>query len=94
VLFALAFLVAAVFGEAPSITIGFSLGFGLAIASAVLLGEDCEDSFFLCITPTGAFFIGLVAALILCPGWALGARAGALKRRGTLHSSNSFGRRS
>lgn len=80
-LFALAFLFSARFGGPGSVTLGAALGFGLAITSSVTLGEDCEDSFFLCLTPEAAFGLGMVLALVLSPGWLIGARLGVLKRR-------------
>ncbi len=84
VLFALAFILASVIGGPGWVlALGAALGIGLAIASAVLLGENCEDSLFFCITPDAAFVLGLVAALILSLGWACGAFAGAPKRLGT-----------
>ena len=82
VLFALAFLpVALLGGPGRVLALGVALGVGGAVASAILLGEDCSDDF-LCLSPTPgeAFVLGLLAALVLYPGWALGAGVGALRR--------------
>lgn len=80
-LFVLAFLLAALLGGAGKVlALGAGLGVGFASVAAILLGEDCdEDDIFaaLCISAGDVFALGLVAALILYPAWALGARAGA-----------------
>jgi hypothetical protein len=87
-LFALAFLLATLLGGPDRIlALGATLGFGVAVAAAILLGEDCNDELF-CFGPTPgeAFMLGLLASLFLYPGWALGAIAGARTKMGRRRS--------
>jgi hypothetical protein len=81
--FAVALVLAALIGRPPVLALGVTLGFGVAVASAILLGEDCSDEVF-CFGPTPgeAFVLGLVASAVLSPGWALGAGVGELNRLG------------
>jgi len=85
--FAVAFVLAALIGGPRVMALGITLGFGGAVASAILLGEDCSDEVF-CFGPTPgeAFVLGLVASVVLYAGWALGARVGALTRSGRRRS--------
>jgi hypothetical protein len=81
VLFTLAFVLARVLGGPGKVLIvGVALAFLFAIVIAILLGEDCTDDSFLCVTPGDAFALGLLVALAFYPGWALGAGVGALAR--------------
>ncbi len=82
-LFVLAFLAATLLGgSGRALALGAALGLGFATVSAVLLGEDCEEDSFLCVSAGDVFGFALAAALAFYPGWALGAGAEALRRRG------------
>jgi hypothetical protein len=90
VLFAMAFLLAALLGGPGKVlALGVALGFGFAIFSAALFGEDyCEGSI-ICFSAGDIFLLVLLAALVLYPGWALGAGVGALRRLHTRRSELS-----
>ena len=77
-------------GRPPVLALGITPGFGVAVASGILLGEDCSDEVF-CFGPTPgeAFVLGLIASLVLYPGWAFGAGLGALTRSGRRHGEES-----
>ena len=89
-LFGLAFLLATLLGGPDRVlALGAALAVVLSICSAVFLGEDCDESSVLvvpCISSVGAFVLGLVASLVLYPGWAVEAIAGARTRMGRRRS--------
>ena len=85
-LYALAFLLATLLGGPDRVLgLGAALAVVFSICSAVLLGEDCDESSFEivpCWSSFDFFVIGLLVSLFLYPGWALGAIAGARTRMG------------